>query len=58
MLGSRLFDKSPAPAFHRVGIVETQNSPIAGIVQRQLLHRLGAVIAPRKHMGMTACDCL
>jgi len=37
IIGTRLFDKSPARSFHRVGVVKTQNSPIAGIVQRQFI---------------------
>jgi len=35
IVGTRLFDKSPARAFYRVGIIETQNPPIAGIVHGQ-----------------------
>jgi hypothetical protein len=37
IIGTRLFDKSPAGPLHRVGVVETQNPPIAGIVQRQFI---------------------
>ena len=37
IVGTRLFDKSPAGPFHRVGVFETQNPPIAGIVQRQFI---------------------
>ncbi|OGA40207.1 MAG: hypothetical protein A3G26_06695 [Betaproteobacteria bacterium RIFCSPLOWO2_12_FULL_65_110] len=37
IVGTRLFDKSPARPFHRVSVVETQNPPIAGIVQRQFI---------------------
>ncbi|OGA35132.1 MAG: hypothetical protein A3F75_14745 [Betaproteobacteria bacterium RIFCSPLOWO2_12_FULL_64_23] len=37
IVSTRLFDKSPARPFHRMRVVETQNPPIAGIVQRQLV---------------------
>jgi hypothetical protein len=32
-----LFDKAAARAFHGMGIVETQNPPVAGIVQAQFI---------------------
>jgi hypothetical protein len=37
IVGTRLLDKSSARALHRMGIVETQNPSIAGIVQRQFI---------------------
>jgi len=37
IIGTRLFDESPAGSFHRVGIVETQNPPIPSIVQCQFI---------------------
>ena len=37
IIGTRLFDKSTAGPFHRVGVVKTQNPPIARIVQGQFI---------------------
>lgn len=37
IVGTRLFNNSTAGPFHRVGVVETQNPPIAAIVQGQFI---------------------
>ena len=37
IVSSRLFKEAPAWMLHRVGIVEPQKPPIAGIVQRQFI---------------------
>ena len=37
IVGTRLFNKAPTRAFHRVGIVKTENPPIAGVVHGQFV---------------------